>query len=46
MMDPYQDLQVLQQMSPLTWLRVFVHGNYDLDECLAFTFPRACISWI
>ena len=38
-MDPYQDLRVLQQMSPLTWLRVFVHGHYDPDECLAFTFP-------
>jgi len=38
-MDPYQDLRVLQQMSSLTWLRVFVHGRYDPDECLAFTFP-------
>ncbi len=38
-MDPYLDLRVLQQMSSLTWLRVFVHGNYDPDDCLAFTFP-------
>ena len=38
-MDPYQDLRVLQQLSSLTWLRVFVHGRYDPDECLAFTFP-------
>ncbi|DBB04917.1 hypothetical protein WJX82_007175 [Trebouxia sp. C0006] len=38
-MDPYQDLRVLQQMSSLTWLRVFVHGDYDPNEYLAFAFP-------
>ena len=40
-MDPYQDLRVLQQMSSLTWLRVFVHGDYDPNEYLAFAFPQS-----
>ena len=40
-MDPYQDLRVLQHMPALTWLRVKVYGRFDVRQGLALAFPNA-----
>ncbi len=38
-MDPYLDLQVLQHVPALNWLRLVVYGFFDLDRPLKLNFP-------